>query len=91
MHKILVIAGEPSGDSLGSKLIKEMKTQFQEIINLNKSHQKELVFQGIGGSKMKNEGLVCLYRVEDLSLMGFFDVHKSIEKFILSFLYYKLC
>ena len=49
MYKILVIAGEPSGDSLGSKLIKEMKTQFQEIINLNKSHQKELVFQGVGG------------------------------------------
>ena len=33
MNKILVIAGEPSGDSLGSKLIKEMKTQFHEIIN----------------------------------------------------------
>ena len=80
MHKILVIAGEPSGDSLGSKLIKEMKTQFQEIINLNKSHQKELVFQGIGGSKMKNEGLVCLYRVEDLSLMGITEVISSIPK-----------
>ena len=80
MHKILVIAGEPSGDSLGSKLIKEMKTQFQEIINLNKSQQKELVFQGIGGSKMKNEGLVCLYRVEDLSLMGITEVISSIPK-----------
>ena len=80
MHKILVIAGEPSGDSLGSKLIKEMKTQFQEIINLNKSHQKELVFQGIGVSKMKNEGLVCLYRVEDLSLMGITEVISSIPK-----------
>ena len=80
MHKILVIAGEPSGDSLGSKLIKEMKTQFQEIINLNKSHQKELVFQGIGGSKMKNEGLVCLYRVEDLSLMGITEVISSLPK-----------
>ena len=79
MHKILVIAGEPSGDSLGSKLIKEMKSQFQEIINLNKSH-KELVFQGIGGPKMKNEGLVCLYRVEDLSLMGITEVISSIPK-----------
>ena len=86
MYKILVIAGEPSGDILGSKLIKEMKTQFQEIINLNKSHQKELIFQGIGGSKMKNEGLVCLYRVEDLSLMGITEVISSIPKFILSFL-----
>ena len=80
MYKILVIAGEPSGDILGSKLIKEMKTQFQEIIKLNKSHQKELIFQGIGGSKMKNEGLVCLYRVEDLSLMGITEVLSSIPK-----------
>ena len=26
MYKILIIAGEASGDNLGSKLIKEMKT-----------------------------------------------------------------
>ena len=80
MYKILVIAGEPSGDILGSKLIKEMKTQFQEINKLNRSHQKELIFQGIGGLKMKNEGLVCLYRVEDLSLMGITEVISSIPK-----------
>ncbi len=80
MYKILVIAGEPSGDILGSKLIKEMKTQFQEIIKLNKSHQKELIFQGIGGSKMKNEGLVCLYSVDDLSIMGITEVIRSIPK-----------
>ena len=80
MYKILVIAGEPSGDSLGSKLIKEMKDQFQEIINLNKSHQKELVFQGVGGPKMKHEGLVCLYRIEDLSVMGITEVIRSIPK-----------
>ena len=80
MYKILIIAGEPSGDSLGSKLIKEMKTQFQENIDLNKSHKKELIFQGIGGPKMKNEGLICLYRVEDLSVMGITEVLSSIPK-----------
>ena len=80
MYKILVIAGEPSGDSLGSKLIKEMKAQFQESINLHKSNPKELVFQGVGGLKMKNEGLVCLHRVEDLSIMGVTEVITSIPK-----------
>ncbi|MFL2801436.1 MAG: lipid-A-disaccharide synthase [Paracoccaceae bacterium] len=80
MYKILIIAGEPSGDILGSKLIKEMKNQFQEIVNLNNSHKKELVFQGIGGPKMKNEGLTCLYRIEDLSLMGISEVISSIFK-----------
>ena len=33
MYKILIIAGEPSGDNLGSNLIKEMKIQFEEIVH----------------------------------------------------------
>ena len=80
MYKILIIAGEPSGDILGSKLIKEMKKQFQEIVNLNNSYRKELVFQGIGGPKMKNEGLTCLYKIEDLSIMGISEVILSISR-----------
>ena len=80
MYKILIIAGEPSGDSLGSKLIKEMQNQFQEIIDLKKPDQERLIFQGIGGLKMKNEGLICLYRVEDLSVMGITEVLVSIPK-----------
>ncbi len=80
MYKILIITGEPSGDNLGSKLIKEMKNQFQENIDLNKSHQKKIVFQGIGGIKMKNEGFTCLYQIEDLSIMGIFEVLGNIPK-----------
>ena len=58
MYKILIIAGEPSGDNLGSKLIKEMKRQFHLTLDLNNLDENELVFQGIGGSSMKNEGLI---------------------------------
>ena len=80
MYKILIIAGEPSGDNLGSKLIKEMKIQFEEKFHSNNPKKKELLFQGIGGLKMQNEGFVCLYKIEELSIMGFFDVFKRIRK-----------
>ena len=57
-----------------------MKNQFQENIDLNKSHQKKIVFQGIGGIKMKNEGFTCLYQIEDLSIMGISEVLGNIPK-----------
>ena len=80
MYKILIIAGEPSGDNLGSKLIKEMKIQFDKEVDPKNSQNKKLYFQGIGGLKMQNEGFVCLYKIEELSIMGFFDVFKRIRK-----------
>ena len=60
MYKILIITGEPSGDNLGSKLIKEMKIQFDEKVDSKNFQNKKLLFQGIGGPKMQNEGFVCL-------------------------------
>ena len=80
MYKILIIAGEISGDNLGSNLMREMNKQFQEIIGLEKSQNHRLIFQGIGGPKMKNEGLICLYRIDDLSIMGFSEILGSIFK-----------
>ena len=46
MYKILIITGEPSGDNLGSKLIKEMKIQFDEKVDSNNFQNKKLLFQG---------------------------------------------
>ena len=43
MYKILIIAGEPSGDNLGSKLIKEMKIQFDEKVD-SKNFQNKKYF-----------------------------------------------
>ena len=44
MYKILIIAGEPSGDNLGSKLIKEMKIQFDEEVDPKNSKIKKIAF-----------------------------------------------
>ena len=89
MHKILVIAGEPSGDNLGSKLIKEMKRQFHLTLDHNNLDGNELVFQGIGGSSMKNEGLISLYSIEDLSIMGISDVILSLKKILTIYLIFQ--
>ena len=45
MYKILIIAGEPSGDNLGSKLIKEMKIQFDEEVDQKISKIKNCFFK----------------------------------------------
>ncbi len=61
--KLLIIAGEASGDLHGSNLIRELR-------NLN-SH---IQLFGIGGDRMKKEGLELVYHIDKLSVMGFFEV-----------------
>jgi lipid-A-disaccharide synthase len=65
--KILIVAGEASGDLHGSSLIRELK-------NIN-SH---LQFFGIGGDRMKKEGMELIYHIDKLSIMGFFEVLKNL-------------
>ena len=63
MHTIAIIAGEVSGDILGSRLIKALK-----------QHNPQLKFEGIGGAEMQAQGCECLYPMERLSVMGFSEV-----------------
>jgi lipid-A-disaccharide synthase len=65
--KILIVAGEASGDLHGSSLIRELK-------NVN-SH---LQFFGIGGDRMRKEGMELIYHIDKLSIMGFFEVLKNL-------------
>jgi lipid-A-disaccharide synthase len=63
MKKIFLIAGEASGDALGAKLMIALKQQ-----------EGNLLFYGIGGPKMAQEGLSSLFDMNELSIMGFFEV-----------------
>ena len=47
--KIFLIAGEPSGDVLGGKLIAAIKKQL--------GNTKEIELIGVGGPKMEEQGL----------------------------------
>lgn len=61
--KILLVAGEASGDLHGAGLLRE----------LNKINP-ELEFFGIGGDKMKSEGTKILYHIKEVSFMGLFEI-----------------
>ena len=62
--KIFLIAGEPSGDVLGGRLMAALKRQ----------GSFEVEFYGIGGECMKEEGLKSLVPIQDLSIMGIAEV-----------------
>lgn len=61
---VYIIAGEASGDLLGSHLMAALKKQ----------HAGPIKFYGIGGDKMSAEGLGSLFPYHELSMMGFIEI-----------------
>jgi lipid-A-disaccharide synthase len=58
-----IVAGEASGDLLGSHLMAAIK-----------SARPDVAFVGIGGAKMKSVGLQVLFPMEKLSVFGYIEV-----------------
>lgn len=73
--KIFLIAGEASGDLLGSKLIKELKLELAR-----KNEYAEFI--GIGGKLMCEQGLISIFPMEELSVMGIMEVVPHIPKLL---------
>jgi len=65
MPTIGIVAGEASGDLLGSHLIAALKEK-----------RPDLHFVGIAGPKMMDEGAKSLYSMERLAVRGYFEVLK---------------
>ncbi|HSH96706.1 MAG: lipid-A-disaccharide synthase [Methylophilaceae bacterium] len=63
MPTIGIVAGEASGDLLGSHLIHALK-----------KHRPDLEFVGIAGPKMISEGATSLFPIEKLSVRGYVEV-----------------
>lgn len=70
-HKIMIVAGEASGDLHGSFLVREM-------LAINPS----LHFFGIGGNKMKEAGVKLLAHAADIGVVGATEVIAKIGTFI---------
>jgi len=68
--KIYVITGEPSGDLLGSRLMRALKAE------------QKIEFFGVGGESMQAEGMESLFPISDLSVMGFLEVVPHIKKIL---------
>jgi lipid-A-disaccharide synthase len=61
--RVMIVAGEPSGDLHGSGLVRELK---------RRSPGCEIF--GIGGDKMRAAGMDLVYHIRELSVMGFLEV-----------------
>ncbi len=62
--RIFLVAGEPSGDNLGAKL----------MLALKRATGGAVEFSGVGGERMAGEGLGSLFPLSDLSVMGLAEV-----------------
>ena len=63
VRRVMLIAGEPSGDLHGAELVRELKKR-----------QPELEVYGVGGEGMALAGMDLLCHIRDLSFMGFVEV-----------------
>ena len=59
---IWIVSGEESGDQLGAKLMRSLKTRLGA---------DRVSFGGVGGHAMAKEGLTSLFPLEEIAVMGF--------------------
>ena len=71
MSKILIISGDTSGDLHAANLMKEIL-----------AHRPNTEFIGIGGEKMSAIGFQKIIDLSEISVVGFWEVIKKIDKFL---------
>ena len=63
MKSILIVAGENSGDSHGADVVREFKRRHSDV-----------VFFGVGGERLAEEGVEICSSIKELSAVGIFEV-----------------
>ena len=66
-QKIYIVAGEPSGDILGDKLIKTLQKKLNSPI-----------FNGVGGERMQSNNFISLFEMSDIYIFVIFPVLKKL-------------
>lgn len=74
MKQIAMVAGEPSGDLLASRIIQGIQTQ-----------SAQTQFVGIGGPQMIRQGFESRYPMDTLSIFGYADALKTLPKLLQTF------
>lgn len=66
-NKILFVSGEVSGDLHGAALIKELR-----------NNDSSLAFYGVGGEKMRSEGMILIEHINNMAFLGLVEVIKHL-------------
>ncbi len=70
--EIFLLAGEPSGDVIGARLMQALRRR----------QTRSIRFFGVGGPRMQEQGLDSLFPMEELSIMGFAEVLPHVPKLL---------
>ena len=70
-RKIYIIAGEESGDFIGSSIVNSLKSEYNTKFD-------KIEILGIGGSLMKKAGIKSLFDIAQINLMGFLEIFPHI-------------
>jgi lipid-A-disaccharide synthase len=69
---IFLVAGEPSGDVIAARLMAALK----------KETDGKVRFAGVGGARMQAEGMESLFPMQELSIMGLFEILPHVPKLL---------
>ncbi|MCG6206890.1 lipid-A-disaccharide synthase [Rhodopseudomonas sp. HC1] len=72
VRTIYLIATEESGDRLGGALMRELRARLGDGVRI----------EGIGGHTMAGEGLISLFPIEELSIIGFAAVVQRLPSIV---------
>lgn len=69
-YKIMIIAGEKSGDIHGANLVNEIKKLSSDI-----------TFDGVGGDRLAEAGVKLMYNMTDLAVLGASEIIRKFSQF----------
>ena len=72
---VFLMAGEPSGDAIGARLMAALRREYGAPLH----------FAGVGGARMAAAGLKPLFPMDDLSVMGFSELVPALPRLVLRF------
>ncbi len=75
--KLLIVAGEHSGDLRGAELVTALNTQRSVLAE---RHSTPEIF-GIGGDRMRDAGVELVHDITEIAVTGFAEVLRSLPRF----------
>ena len=69
MKRIFILTGEPSGDKLAAKVIKELQKT-----------KKDIEYLSVGGQHLNSIGIKSIYDQKDITFIAFTDILLNLFK-----------